>query len=85
MQANDIHRRITEKLTDAQVEVKDLTGTGDHFEARVVSGGFNGKTPVERHQLVYAAVSDWLRSGELHALTLKTYAPEEWAAAKPKL
>jgi acid stress-induced BolA-like protein IbaG/YrbA len=75
---NEIRRRIAEALPGSEVEVKDLTGTGDHFEARVISPAFAGKPMVEQHQLVYAPLSDLLKTGELHALALKTYSPEQW-------
>ena len=57
---------------------KRQTGTGDHFEARVVSDAFVGKGMVQQHQLVYAPLQDLLKTGELHALALKTYSPEQW-------
>ncbi len=58
--------------------VRDLTGTQDHWEALVVAGAFSGKTPVEQHQMVYAALGE-LMAGPIHALALKTYSPESWA------
>ena len=70
--------RIEAALAGSQVEVKDLTGTGDHFEARVVSPSFEGKSLVEQHQQVYAPLADVLKTGELHALALKTYSPAQW-------
>ena len=70
-------QRIQAALPGAQVEIQDTTGTGDHFEARVVSPAFAGKTLVEQHQLVYAPLQDLLKTGELHALALKTYSPEQ--------
>ena len=73
-----IKGRIKGALPDADVEVRDTTGTGDHFEARVVSAAFTGKSMVQQHQAVYAPLSDWLKTGELHALQLKTYSPEQW-------
>ena len=73
-----VKQRIAGALPDAEVEVKDLTGTGDHFEARVVSATFDGKTMVDQHKLVYAPLQDWLKSGELHALALRTYSPSQW-------
>ncbi len=73
-----IEQRIREALKGAQVEVRDTTGTGDHFEAWVVTDAFQGKTMVEQHQLVYAPLKDLLATGELHALALKTYTPEQW-------
>jgi len=75
---NDIRRRIAEALPGSEVEVRDLTGTGDHFEARVISPDFDGKSMVEQHKLVYAPLQDVLKTGELHALALKTYSPEQW-------
>jgi acid stress-induced BolA-like protein IbaG/YrbA len=73
-----IENRIREGLEAAEVEVRDTTGTGDHFEARVVSAAFEGKSMVEQHQAVYAPLKDLLASGELHALALDTWTPEEW-------
>ena len=74
-----IRRRIGESLPPgSHVEVVDTTGTGDHFEARVVSEAFVGKGMVQQHQLVYAPLQDLLKTGELHALALKTYSPEQW-------
>ncbi|MEW5741754.1 MAG: BolA/IbaG family iron-sulfur metabolism protein [Myxococcota bacterium] len=78
-----IKERIAQALPDAEVEVHDTTGTGDHFEARVVSASFAGKSMVQQHQLVYAPLKDVLATGALHALALKTYSPEQWAKAKP--
>lgn len=73
-----IQRLILEALPGSEVEVNDTTGTGDHFEARVVSPAFTGKSMVQQHQLVYAPLQQWLKTGELHALALKTYSPEQW-------
>jgi acid stress-induced BolA-like protein IbaG/YrbA len=75
---NLIEERIRASLKGAEVQVRDTTGTGDHFEARVVSDAFAGKSMVEQHQLVYAPLKDLLATGELHALALKTYTPEQW-------
>jgi acid stress-induced BolA-like protein IbaG/YrbA len=73
-----IRERILGALPGSEVEVQDTTGTGDHFEARVVSPAFTGKPMVQQHQMVYAPLQDWLKTGELHALALKTYSPEQW-------
>ncbi|WP_164006724.1 BolA family protein [Pyxidicoccus trucidator] len=78
LDADFVRTRILEALPDSEVEVRDTTGTGDHFEARVVSPAFVGKPMVQQHQLVYAPLQQWLKSGELHALALKTYSPEQW-------
>jgi len=58
---------------DARVEVTDLTGTQDHYQAVVVTSAFAGKSRVEQHQMVYAALGD-LMKGEVHALALTTRA-----------
>ena len=73
-----VKQRISAALPDADVEVKDLTGTGDHFEARVVSAAFDGQGMVDQHKVVYASLSDWLKTGELHALALRTFSPSQW-------
>lgn len=82
LEARTIEERIRKALPDAEVEVKDMTGTGDHFEARVVSASFNGLTMIDQHQKVYAPLKDLLDTGELHALALKTYSPEQWKRAQ---
>jgi len=63
-------------LDCAHVEVR---GDGHHFEAVIVSPAFGGKSRVQRHQLVYAALGDRMRA-EIHALSMQTYTPEDWAA-----
>lgn len=77
-----IAARIKGSLPDAQIEINDTTGTGDHFEARVISAAFVGVPMVRQHQLVYAPLKDVLDTGELHALALKTFSPEQWAKTK---
>jgi len=57
----------------AHVEVTDLTGTQDHYQAVVVAKAFEGKSRVEQHQMVYRALGD-LMKGEIHALALTTRA-----------
>ena len=82
LSAEAISARILAALPDAAVVVKDTTGTGDHFEASVASAAFEGLSMIQQHQKVYAPLSDWLASGELHALALKTYTPAAWTAAQ---
>ena len=57
-----------------------VTGDGQHFEAVVVSPEFTDKSPLDRQRLVMAAVSAQIHSGQLHALSIKTFTPEQWAA-----
>jgi acid stress-induced BolA-like protein IbaG/YrbA len=54
-----------------------VEGDGQHFEAVIVSPEFEGKSPIQRHQLVYKALGDRMRE-EIHALSMKTYTPEQW-------
>ncbi|MEO1591799.1 MAG: BolA/IbaG family iron-sulfur metabolism protein [Cyanobacteria bacterium J06632_22] len=69
---------IQQTLPDAQITVQDLTGTQDHYQATVVAGEFATLNRVKQHQLVYQSVQTVMSSGELHALSLKTYTPEQW-------
>jgi acid stress-induced BolA-like protein IbaG/YrbA len=57
----------------------EVIGDGQHFQALIVSPQFAGRNRVQRHQLVYAALGERMRE-EIHALSMKTYSPEEWAA-----
>jgi len=57
----------------------EVRGDGAHFEAVVVSPDFTGLSRVRRHQLVYAALGERMRE-EIHALSMQTLSPDEWAA-----
>ncbi len=57
----------------------ELAGDGQHFEAVIVSAEFRGKSMVQQHQLVYRALGERMKE-QIHALSMKTYTPEEWAA-----
>ncbi len=74
MAAEDIERLIKTRFPDASVSIDDLAGDGDHYAATVVTEAFRGKTRVEQHQMVYAALKGSM-GGVLHALALKTSAP----------
>ncbi len=56
-----------------------VVGDGQHFEAIIVSAQFEGKSRVQQHQLVYAALGDRMRE-EIHALSMKTLTPQAWRA-----
>jgi len=75
MPANEIEALIKAALPDAHVTIEDLAGDGDHYAATVVSALFRGKSRVQQHQIVYAALRGRM-GGELHALALQTSAPE---------
>ncbi|MEE8227566.1 MAG: BolA family transcriptional regulator [Kiloniellales bacterium] len=76
MNPADIESLIKEAIPDAQVQIEDLRGDGDHYAAYVVSGAFKGKSRVQQHQMVYQALQGRMGS-ELHALALQTSAPPE--------
>lgn len=76
MKPEDITAKIRETLPDAEVRLKDLTGTQDHWEAQVVSAAFEGKSLIQRHRIVMAALADEMK-GPIHALTLDVKTPAE--------
>ena len=71
MAAAEIERFIKEALPDAEVEIRDLAGDGNHYAATVMSAAFRGKSRVQQHQMVYASLKGRM-GGELHALALTT-------------
>ena len=76
MRPEDIESKIQESLPDAQVQLTDLTGATDHWNAVIVSAAFEGKTPIERHRLVFDALAEEMK-GPIHALTLRTLTPAQ--------
>lgn len=66
---------LTEAFPDAEITLTDLAGDNDHWQAEIVSEQFRGKSRVAQHQMVYAALKGTM-GGELHALALKTSAPD---------
>jgi len=73
-----IEAMIKAELPDAQIQVQDLTGGGDHYQVTVVSSQFAGKGLVQQHQLVYGALRQAMSTEAIHALAVKTYTPETW-------
>ena len=78
MLSSEIEALIKAGIADAEVIVK---GDGDHFEATVISEQFENCSMVKQHQLVYGTLGDRM-GGEIHALALHTYTPEEWASQR---
>ena len=72
--AHEIERLIKEAIPDARVDIRDLAGDGDHYAATVVAESFRGKSRVQQHQMVYAALKGQM-GGVLHALALQTTTP----------
>ncbi len=75
MDAKEIEAMIREGIPDAQVKIEDLRGDGDHYAAYITSSEFVGKSRVQQHQMVYAALKGKM-GGELHALAIQTAVPE---------
>ncbi len=77
-----IEERIRGGIPNVQhIEVRDLTGTKDHFEAVIVSEAFEGKSRVDQQRMVFGALGE-LMQGPIHALTFRTFTPERWGAQR---
>jgi acid stress-induced BolA-like protein IbaG/YrbA len=81
MKSQELKSRIESLAPGTQAEITDLTGTEDHYQALVISPAFEGKLMIEQHRLVYGLLKAEVDSGEVHALTLKTYSPAQWSKA----
>ena len=68
---------VEQSIADSKAEI---TGDGSKFEARVISDAFDGLSTVKRHKLVYAILDEHIKSGAIHALSIKTYTTDEWSA-----
>jgi stress-induced morphogen len=76
MTAREIETLIKSAIPDARVSIRDLAGDGDHYAAEVVAESFRGKSRVQQHQMVYAALQGRM-GGALHALALQTSPPQD--------
>jgi stress-induced morphogen len=75
-----VEQRIRDGIEGlTHLELKDLTGTKDHYQAVVVASAFEGKSRVAQHQIVYGALGE-LMAGPVHALALTTYTPAAYAS-----
>ena len=79
MTSAELESIIAAGLTCEHLEV---TGDGRHWEAVVVAREFEGKRLIQRHQRVYATLGERMRTDEVHALSMRTYTPAEWASAQ---
>ncbi len=73
-------KMIEEAIPEASATV---SGDGSKFEAVVISGAFEGLSPVRKHQMVYRIFSEQLANGSIHALSIKAFTPAEWQAQQP--
>lgn len=78
MKPEEIIAKIRLTIPDAIVEMKDLTGTSDHWQASIISAAFTGMSLIQRHRLVMASLAEEMK-GPIHALTLDVKTPDEVA------
>lgn len=78
MTPEQLKSRIETLSPGTRAEIMDLTGTQDHYQAVIVSASFEGKLRVEQHRMVFGLLKKEVDSGEVHALTLKTFTPEQF-------
>ena len=71
MTSEQLIERIKQHIPSAEVKATDLTGGGDHWQVAIRASEFSGKSLIEQHQMVYAALGDWMKR-EIHALALDT-------------
>jgi stress-induced morphogen len=71
-----IRTRLLAAFPGARIDVTDLTGTQDHFKAVVVAREFDGRSRIDQHKMVYAALGEWM-NGAIHALALTTRPPAD--------
>lgn len=86
MTPDQLKSRLESLSPGTRAEVVDMTGTQDHYQAIIVSTAFQGKMMIEQHRMVLALVQAEVDSGEVHALTMKTFTPEQFqkfAARQP--
>ena len=81
MTSEELQAIISTGLTCEHLE---LSGDGRHWYATIVSCEFEGKRLIQRHQKVYATLGSRMQTDEVHALSMKTYTPAEWATNSPK-
>lgn len=77
MPLEELRGMLVQAFPDDEVNLTSPMGDNNHFQCVIVSSRFADKTPVERHQMVYAALGEAMREA-VHALSLKTYTPEQW-------
>ncbi len=79
MTPEQLQKRLESLAPGTECQVMDLTGTQDHYQVVVVSPAFAGKMMIEQHRMVMGLVKTEVDSGEVHALTMRTFTPEQYA------
>ncbi|MGB1158609.1 MAG: BolA family protein [Porticoccaceae bacterium] len=75
MSPDEVTQLLRQKLADCQITVQT---EGGHFNIQAIGDIFEGKRPVQRQQLIYAALREQIASGAIHAVNMKTYTQREW-------
>ena len=78
MSPDQLKNRLEALSPGTHAEVMDLTGTQDHYQAVIVSPAFAGRMMIEQHRMVFKLLQAEVDSGEVHALTLRTFTPEQY-------
>ena len=78
MEPDEVKQLVESAIPDCEVTV---SGDGSHFDVMVISSAFDGLSMVAKQQLVYAPLGEKITSGELHAINIKAYTPDEWKSA----
>ena len=78
MTPEQVKMRIQDLGPGTDVEIIDLTGTQDHYQAIIISPVFEGKMMIEQHRMVMGILQSEIDSGEVHALTMKTFTPAQY-------
>jgi stress-induced morphogen len=71
MDLKEIEKHIKDALPDAEIEIQDLAGDGNHYSAKIISSAFKGKSKIEQHKIVYSSLKGKM-GNELHALAITT-------------
>jgi len=75
-------KALRSELPDAQFQLQDFTGSGDHWELIIASECFRGRSRIQQHQLAYRPLRGLIDAGTIHALKLTTLLPEQWVAER---
>ena len=79
MTPEQVKNRIQEKLgAGTEAEIIDMTGTMDHYQAIIISPSFEGKIMIQQHRMVMETLQAEIDSGEVHALTMRTFSPAQY-------
>lgn len=77
MDAASVRALLEDHMSDCEFEVQ---GEGSHYDITAIGQVFDGLRPVKKQQLVYAALSEHIADGSIHAVNIRTYTPEQWQA-----